>query len=89
MNLEMNEKFTKKKCTGSRQNTGVDFIFITAFMLVRVDPESVKKIDNLTVFFTLLGSALKTSPRFKIIANIVCVRKYAYYMLHKFKYIQR
>jgi hypothetical protein len=35
----------------------VDFTYVlcTAFMLV--DPKSVKKIDNLTVFFTLLGSA--------------------------------
>ena len=35
----------------------VNFINIlcTAFMLV--DPKSVKKIDNLTVFFTLLGIA--------------------------------
>ncbi len=36
---------------------GVNFINVlhTAFTLV--DPKSVKKIDNLTVFFTLLGSA--------------------------------
>ena len=35
---------------------GVNFINVlhTAFTLV--DPESVKKIDNLTVFFMLLGS---------------------------------
>jgi len=36
---------------------GVNFINIlhTAFTLV--DPNSLNKIDNLTVFFTLLGSA--------------------------------
>ncbi len=38
-------------------SSGVNFInvLLTAFALI--DPESVKKIDNLTVFNTLLGSA--------------------------------
>jgi hypothetical protein len=40
-----------------KSTPGVNFINIlrTAFMLI--DPKSIKKIDNLTDFFTLLGSA--------------------------------
>ncbi len=36
---------------------GVNFINIQRTAFTLVDPKSVKKIDNLTVFFTLLGSA--------------------------------
>ncbi len=36
---------------------GVNFINVLRTAFVLIDPESVKKIDNLTVFFTLLGSA--------------------------------
>jgi len=39
-----------------KSTPGVNFTnIVSAFMLG--DPESVKKIDNLTVFFTRLGSA--------------------------------
>jgi len=43
--------------------SGVNFINVlhTAFMLA--DPKSVKKIDNLTVFFTLLGSTSAKAVR--------------------------
>ncbi len=43
--------------TSSFASSGVNFtnVLQAAFMLI--DPESIKKIDNLTVFFTLLGSA--------------------------------
>jgi len=63
-----------------RENcTGVNFtnVLCEAFMLV--DPESVKKIDNLTVFFTLLESAsvkavyrmlMKLSPGVNFINNL-------------------
>jgi len=36
---------------------GVDFINVLRTAFTLVDPKSVKKIGNLTVFFTLLGSA--------------------------------
>ncbi len=60
--------------------SGVNFINIlrTAFPLV--DPKSVKKIDNLTVFFTLLGSArlkavrrtlMKLSPTLSLYSFVV------------------
>ncbi len=35
----------------------LNFINILCTAFTFVDPESVKKIENLTVFFTLLGSA--------------------------------
>jgi len=55
-------------------HAGVNFtnILHAAFMLV--DPERVKKIDNLTVFFTLLGSSrVKAVPRMlmKLSADLV------------------
>jgi len=36
---------------------GVNFINILGAAFMRTDPESAKKTDNLTVFFSLLGSA--------------------------------
>jgi len=42
---------------------GVDFINILRTAFTLVDPKSVKKIDNLTVFFTLLGSACQKAVR--------------------------
>jgi len=36
---------------------GVNFINILLATLMLVDPERVKKIENLTIFFMLLGSA--------------------------------
>jgi len=38
---------------------GVNFINILQAAFVSTDPQSIKKTDNLTVFFTLLGSALQ------------------------------
>jgi len=51
------QKHKKSSVSLALLRSGVNFINIqrTAFMLV--DPKSVKNIDNLTVFFTLLGSA--------------------------------
>ena len=37
--------------------TGVNFINVLRAVFTPVDPKSVRKIDNLIVFFTLLGSA--------------------------------
>ncbi len=45
-----------ERSNGTRR-TGVNFINILRAAFMHADPESVKKIDNLTVFFTLLGSA--------------------------------
>jgi len=61
---------------------GLNFFNVlrTAFMLV--DPKSVKKIDNLTVFFTLLGSTsvkaacrtlMKLTPDWKIVNGFTTV----------------
>ena len=52
-----NDLKTSKVVGKLEKKSGVNFtnILLEAFKLV--DPESVKKIDNLTVFFTLLGSA--------------------------------
>ncbi len=41
----------------SKSRSGVNFINVLCTAFTLVDPKSVKKIDNLTVFFTLLGSA--------------------------------
>jgi hypothetical protein len=38
------------------KNPGVNFINILRTAFTIVDPESIKKIDNVTVFLTLLGS---------------------------------
>jgi hypothetical protein len=37
--------------------SSVNFINVLRTAFALIDPESVEKIDNLTVFFTLLGSA--------------------------------
>ncbi len=43
---------------------GVNFINILQADFTRADPKSAKKIDNLTVFFTLLGStSIKAEPK--------------------------
>jgi hypothetical protein len=41
----------------TRIHPGFDFINVLREAFTILDPKSVKKIDNLTVFFTLLGSA--------------------------------
>jgi len=46
---------TKTRLVGL--NPGVNFINFLPPAFTLADPKSVKKIDNLTVFFTLLGSA--------------------------------
>jgi len=42
---------------------GVNFTNILSADFLLVGPKSVKKIDNLTVFFTLLGSARVKAER--------------------------
>ncbi len=42
---------------------GVNFTNILCAAFTLVDPESIKKIDNLTVFFTLQGSACVKAVR--------------------------
>jgi len=50
--------------TLAKLTPGVNFANILCAALTLVDPKSVKRIDNLTVFFTLLGSAhVKASPK--------------------------
>ena len=59
----------------TRIHPGFDFINVLREAFTLVDPKSVKKIDNLTVFFTLLGSLrvkavrrtlMKLSPGFTV-----------------------
>jgi len=58
-----------------RYRVGLDFTNVLREAFTLVDRESVNKIDKLTVFFTLLGSAsvkaalrmlMKFSPRLRI-----------------------
>jgi hypothetical protein len=42
---------------------GVNFTNVLRKAFMHVDPKSIKKIDNLTVFFTLLGSSSEKAER--------------------------
>jgi hypothetical protein len=61
--------------------SGVNFIIVLRTAFTLIDPKSVKKIDKLTAFFTLLGSAhvkavsrmlVKLTPDLKRAKNIFC-----------------
>jgi len=51
--------FEQLLCT---ERSGVNFINVLRAAFTLLDPKSVKMIDTLTVFFTLLGTLMKLSP---------------------------
>jgi len=70
--------FDKNICIEMTPSVNFTNVLRTTFTLV--DPESVKMIDNLTVFFTLLGSAsikalrktlMKLSPSIRTLSPLL------------------
>ena len=55
------------------QRPGLNFINVLCTAFTLVDPESVKKIDNLTVFFTLLGSACVKAVHRMLVKLTPCI----------------
>jgi len=69
------------------QTTGGNFINVLQAAFVCADPKSAKKIDNLTVFFTLLGSTPVKADRrmlMKLTPGALHERVKVYLLLHNF-----